>query len=247
MSSFPDSIAKFDAALRRILTTSTAHDREASLVSFTAQYSQGRSVYQMVRSVCADDNLMISCAQRSVRHPLGFDKFVLHATGTYQLRLHIWWPEEAHGTEHIHNHRFSFVSGIVSGRIQVSSYRSIRDGVQYTRFREKRHPNGGMYEYHSYGQVRVGVASLQTLCPGSAYYLDSGELHRVYAVDDGLSATLFIRLSQARKSTDVLVHSDGAVPATGLRANMAAGEAKRRLESFVRTLALVDDCGSYFT
>ena len=232
VSGLPDQITSFDSDLRQILTTSSILNREASLTSFALKCSQRSLVRRLVESVCSDDRLMASCAQRSVRHPLGFDKFVLHATDAYQLRLHIWWPEDAHGTEHIHNHRFSFVSGIILGRIQLASYRSMRSGVSYARYREKRHPSGSMYEYHPYGQARVGLANLQTLCAGTAYYLDSGELHRVYAADDGLSATLFIRFSQARKSTDVLVDAGGELPTTGTRANMNVREAKQRLESF---------------
>ncbi len=236
ISNLPGSIVVFDAGLRHILTTSSMSDRERSLVSFAIRYSQRRLVFQLVKSVCADDGLMVLSAQRSTRHPLGFDKFVLYATDIYQLRLHVWWPDEAHGIEHIHNHRFSFVSGIVFGKIQLASYRSIRDGMSYARFREKRHPSDGMYEYHPYGHVRVGLASLQTLCAGSAYYLDSRELHRVHAVNDGLSATLFIRLPQVRKSTDVLVDPGGHIPTTGLRPNMTVGEARQRLESFASVL-----------
>jgi hypothetical protein len=233
--SLPGSIAAFDTGLRQILTTSS-YDREADIASLAMQYSQRGLVYQMIKSICADDSLMSSCAQRSARHPLGFDKFVLYATDAYQLRIHVWWPGETHGTEHIHNHRFSFVSGIIAGKIHVASYRLARKGVSYARFREKKYPDDGMYEYHPYGNVQIGLASLQMLCPGSVYYLDSRELHRVQAADDRLSATLFIRLSQIRASTDVLVDTGGKMPTSGLRDSMAIDAARRRLESFASVM-----------
>lgn len=231
MTNLPRSIETFDTDLKHILTTLPPHDREFSATSFAMYYSHRRLVHEIVQSICADDRLLTLCAERSTRHPLGFDKFVLHATDIYQLRIHVWWPEVVHGTEHIHNHRFSFASGIIFGKIHVASYRSARNGIPHARFREKRY-SGGMYEYRPYGQVQVGLASLQTLCPGSAYYLDSGELHRVQVVDQDLSATLFIRLSQDRKSTDVLVNSGGELPTTGQRDNMAVDDARQRLESF---------------
>lgn len=232
VTDLPSDMAAFDSDLRRILATCPASRREAEIASFARRYSERAPVAGMIGSVCASNNLLIACAGLSVRHPLGFDKFVLYSTDLYQLRLHIWWPGEAHGTEHIHNHRFSFVSGIIAGRIIVASYRPERDGVPHRGFRETKDPVAGGYSYRPSGPVQVNLASLQTLCAGCAYYLDSGELHRVQAAGGGLAATLFIRFPRNRENTDVLVASDGVLPATGQREIMGIDETRRRLGSF---------------
>ena len=238
LADLPKPVAAFDVGLRRVLTTFSPEEREIGMLSFAGQYSKRAAVAEIVSSVYTDTGLMAVCGGRSVRHPLGFDKFVLYASDVYQLRLHVWWPDEVHGTEHIHNHRFSFVSGIIVGEIFVASYRSMRGGVPHTRFRETRYRSGSGYEYGSYGRMHVGTASMHTLGAGCAYYLDSGELHRVQAANGHLAATLFIRLPQNRRNTDVLVAVNGELPVTGPRESMGMAEAKRRLTSFARMMGL---------
>ncbi|HZR51765.1 MAG TPA: hypothetical protein VFB06_19905 [Streptosporangiaceae bacterium] len=237
MTSLPTDIAAFDADLRRILTTCPTNERAAEIAAFTRRYSERDPVTGIVGAVCASSNMLVACAGKSVRHPLGFDKFVLHSADLYQLRLHVWWPGEAHDIEHIHNHRFSFVSGIIAGQISVASYRLERHGVPHTRFRETKDPVAGRYAYRPSGPVEATLASLQTLCTGCAYYLDSGELHRVQAAGGGLAATLFIRFPRNRENTDVLVAANGALPVTGWRETMGVDETRRRLGSFASMMS----------
>lgn len=230
-----EPMAAFDAVVSRA-PASTVRESAAEAISFVNRYCQPEAIGDIVRSVCADENLMASCGRRATEHPLGFDKYVLYSVGSYALRLHIWWPGQERVREHIHNHRFSFASAVILGGMNVESYRPSSDGATYVRYQETR-DIGRFYAYQPRGQLGVGLSALHSLGPGSSYYLGANEYHRVQAPDQGLSATLFVGLSHDRSTTDILVNVDQRPPTVGARTSMGVPEAKRRLAAFCRALA----------
>ena len=120
-STLADLVRDLDAALEESYARGY-WPRQQNLTSIIRRYSGRDSMLSIVTSISRDEYLMDSCVKRSQIHPLGFDKIVLLAAPNYQVHLHVWW-NHASTREDIHNHRFSFASGVVTGAIRMSSYR----------------------------------------------------------------------------------------------------------------------------
>jgi hypothetical protein len=234
----PEIVQKLSTDLERIFSTQSRSDRQTALTSVALHYTKSDMMYGVVEAVCADDDLMNACAQSSESHPLGFDKFVLFASPLYEVRIHIWWPDAAKGRGDIHNHRFSFASAVIAGAIQVSSYRAGRPGVAMTRLAESR-VESNVYEYNPVGSVEVKRITTLALSRGSAYYMDSSELHRVEVMGKGMTATLFISSGDERKNTTVITERDARKALAAKRDRLTIDEAKRRLLTFANDTARI--------
>ncbi|MGQ0777082.1 MAG: hypothetical protein ACT4NY_22150 [Pseudonocardiales bacterium] len=178
-----------------------------------AEFSESTRFAEVLREVLADqDFLACEVTPRSYRHALGFDKFVLVSQQPlFQVRLHVWSPDHRYGVEHVHNHRFSFVSTVLTGELDVEIHRldtSRRDMVRFDEFSD---PGSLAWRLHEVGPVGTKLELAMTLSTGSSYYLDSDVLHRVAAAPGKLISTLFIETAATRASTTVLI-PDVTVP-----------------------------------
>jgi hypothetical protein len=230
-TALPEPARSFDSDLAALLDDQHGFDAGA-LSSFVLEQSRPESVGRIIDAVCSDDALAARCFRASVTHPLGFDKYMLLASARYQLRLHIWWPELRRGREDIHNHRFSFVSGMVTGKLQVSTYEIGKKGAMMQRFKEVRNPASGDYRYEPDQEVCIRQTNMLTLEANSGYYMDSAVLHRVDVPAGMLAATLFLRIGDDRKSTSVVVDCSSSAPVSGVRHALGADDARRRLRRF---------------
>jgi hypothetical protein len=167
-------------------------------------------------------------------HPLGFDKFTLLTSPLYEVRLHIWWPDTRRGREDIHNHRFSFISAVILGQVDVSLYEIASPGTTMLQFREHRQTGG--YRYVELANVAVQQSGASSFSVGSAYYLRSSVLHRVDVSHGRMAATLFVRIRQQTRSTTVLVERGRGAPKSGLRQTFEVPDVQRRLDAFLQIL-----------
>ena len=73
-------------------------------------------VSELLKLVHTCSNVAADCAGKSYLHPLGFHKLMLvNASPLFELRIHAWRPTYTVGVDHIHNHRFGFVSSVIRG------------------------------------------------------------------------------------------------------------------------------------
>jgi hypothetical protein len=231
----PKPIQLLDAELSRLLQQSARN--RTRLVSLALAYGGHEQIRAILRAVCESEQLLVSCASRSLAHPLGFDKFALLSSEYYQVRLHIWWPEGIRGREDIHNHRFSFISAVIVGQVNVGVYEIARPGTAMMRFREHRELGGSSYRYVQLDNVQVQQSGSSSFAAGSAYYLRSSTLHRVDVASGTLAATLFVRIPRLARPTTVLVHRGGNAPAAGARSAFSPAETRERLLAFGAALA----------
>jgi hypothetical protein len=229
----PEQMLALDAYLVATLDKQALVD-VAALSSFIVEQSGPESVGRIIDAVCSDDVLAERCFRASESHPLGFDKYLLFSSDRYDLRLHIWWPESPRGREDIHNHRFSLVSGMIVGKMRVSTYEISEDeaGPTMQIFEEVRNPVSDEYRYEKGSRVSVRQANMFALEDTGGYYLHSTVLHRVDVQENKLAATLFLRIGDERKSTSVVVDASSPGPVSGVRGPLDAEETRKRLQSF---------------
>lgn len=104
----------------------------------------------LIGGILQDDVLMDEIAGRSYRHVNHFDKIVLVDTGAqlgYRLTLHAWCPpytEKELKDELIHDHRFSFWSTILTGRLVSQNFARGRTRTRPPRFRGSTSSSTGM-------------------------------------------------------------------------------------------------------
>lgn len=233
--SLPEPVRSLDARVISALKPDTEAEVNR-LTSYLAEVSRPESVRLIIDAICADGELAEQCFHTALTHPLGFDKFVLYAAEAYDLRLHIWWPDEKRGREDIHNHRFSLFSGIIMGELQISAYEVCRQGVGMSCYEEVLNDREGKYHYMPQQRVYVKQTSAISLSRGSAYYLSSKVLHRVAANGGALAATIFIRGIESRRTSLVIRGTAEPAPSPGIRATLDRAEAENRIRSFLKVL-----------
>ena len=139
-----------------------------------------KNITAALRFILSSESLLTEIAKRSYHHTNHFDKIVLVDTGSqlgYRLTLHLWCPpysEREINDEQIHDHRFSFWSRILAGKIVFQNY--VRDG------------SGVMFREYQYIPERLGVATTGN------YYIDVGESPLLELQRSGQSAGEFYHL-----------------------------------------------------
>ena len=90
-------------------------DKKAALET-TSALAQSSRLVELLQSLHGDLQAAATCAQQSYLHPLGFHRLMLiDASPLFELRCHVWWPDASPGVDHVHNHRFAFISAVVRG------------------------------------------------------------------------------------------------------------------------------------
>jgi len=186
------------------------------------------SLRDLIGSVLASDGLTETLAHRSYPHPLGFDKIILLSEQPLgQLRLHVWWPETARRREHVHDHRFSFASFVVTGEVRMRVYRPSDDGEALVHFRETSVAAEGVWDFQRLGDESLRMCIKADLGAGSTYAMPADALHRIDASPQ-LTATLFLETRAVRGHSSIYVDREG-LPRPARRRSFSAGELRDRL------------------
>ncbi|MEU1311547.1 hypothetical protein ABZ419_22020 [Streptomyces cinnamoneus] len=179
-------------------------------------------ISDLLQQYLADDDLLDEIAGRSYRHVNHFDKIVLVDSGNrlgYRLTLHAWCPpyteKELHD-ELIHDHRFSFWSTILTGRL-VSQNFSRTDGpgaaeatgYPVTPFRQYRYSpeklgvstHSNFYEF--VGDTELAVTGETVEEQGNAYHLQYHRIHRVALPMESMTCTMVLRGPRERDFSNV--------------------------------------------
>lgn len=201
------------------------------LLTAVAEYARTQAVSESLRELCGVPAILAACAARSIPHPLGFDKFVLTATDRYQIQLHIWWPGTSYEREHVHDHRFGFVSAVLAGRLRMSEFVVAATGETMNRFEERHEAGNDDFLFRFVDAVPVRCKGSVELGPGGAYFVAADLLHRVDVAPGGLVATLFVKLRPERLTTTILVDPGAGPPPPAIRRPYTTDEADRRLRS----------------
>jgi hypothetical protein len=116
----------------------------AALLEILSAMARPDDLAELLLSLSKDDKAIAACAARSFRHPLGFSKLTLiDALPLFNLRVHVWWPGDEGGVDHVHNHRFSFVSAVVCGSYDMQLFERDPAGSPVVEYRENVSPELG--------------------------------------------------------------------------------------------------------
>jgi hypothetical protein len=196
---------------------------------FVDRLTQPGSFGRLLELLLKSKGIVEQIARHSYRHPLGFDKFVLAPLRPLgQLRLHVWWPEDEREREHVHNHRFGFISGVLVGQVQTSVYKPC-DGNDLTHFSEVGGTREWKFENLGCGSVSLSINA--SLAAGSVYSMPADALHRIDATRQ-LTATLFLESAAHRGSSSIYL-TGTQEPAAYRCEALHPDDARRRLSQLL--------------
>ena len=174
----------------------------------------------VLNRILADEALLDEVAGRSYRHVNHFDKIVLVDTGAqcgYRLTLHAWCPpysEKELNDELIHDHRFSFWSTILTGRLVSQNFARPKDadapsdspriGFQQYRYSpEKQGVSTTSNFYEFVGETELEMTGDSVEEQGNAYHLKYHRIHRVVLPKESITCTLVLRGPREREFSNV--------------------------------------------
>jgi hypothetical protein len=205
--------------------------RSRSLCELTqcvGEMGRPNSVLAILRDIVDDDEQLTRSASLSSTHPLGFDKLVLHSTDRYQVRLHIWWPHLAPQREDIHDHRFDFISSVVTGRLYVENYaQSASSALTMNGYAERHALGTGRYDFDPLGSLHVSQIGSSILQPGSVQFTSAEILHRVRASEGELTVTFFVKAPVVGRAKTTVLISDDAEPPVKVGGSMLSTDVFR--------------------
>ena len=170
----------------------------------------------ILRQILDDRQLLKEVASRSYRHTNHFDKIVVIDSGNnlgYRLTLHLWNPpysEQETQDEQIHDHRFSFWSSVLVGRIVFQNYARDASGTIFNEYQyipEKR-DLATMRNFY----IDVGGSPLLEGAPtkgktGDVYHLPYNCIHRVVLPSSEMTCTLVLRGPRQKNYASVFSNS----------------------------------------
>jgi predicted metal-dependent enzyme (double-stranded beta helix superfamily) len=202
-----------------------------------SRIAQPAHLIELISSISGDPDAITSCAARSFRHPLGFDKIMLVGqVPLFTLRVHVWRPSNTLRVDHIHNHRFDFVTTVIRGGYDMELFQLDESGVPMIEH-EERTSGVGEWKLHPIGEARLKLLTTHRIRPHSAYDLRSHAFHRVIVDPNRLCMTLFLQSTPTATTTRVFAKSGELAPATNSRHTLTPKLYRDELETLLDDLA----------
>jgi hypothetical protein len=211
-------------------------DRSAELLETVSAMARPSELTELLLSLYKDDQAISACTKRSFRHPLGFDKLALiDALPLFILRIHAWWPRSESGVDHVHNHRFSFVSSIVCGSYDMQMYTKDPNGSLMVEYQEEVTADLG-WRLQRVATTRIKPLTTIRLQQGASYALPAETLHRITVQHEVPCLTLFLQTKISRSTTQVFVDHDDPVPAGTPKRPFSCENYRQQLASVISLL-----------
>jgi hypothetical protein len=176
------------------------------------------SLHSRIRAILRHRDLLAAVAERSYRHPNGFDKIVL-AVGTapkWKLRVHYWhdWSSQTMDPN-IHNHRWNFASEVPLGSLEATYYDvAINEGGPLNAYRYYSPEGGSSFAFLPAGRATAVVTSVDTYRAGDSYTLAYDSFHRVRVTQ--LPAATLVLQGPVRRGHTLVLRDDSPPAATKL-------------------------------
>jgi hypothetical protein len=208
----------------------------ADLLEIVSAMARPSDLAELLLSLSKVDKAIAACAERSFRHPLGFSKLTLiDALPLFNLRVHVWWPGDEGGVDHVHNHRFSFVSGVACGSYDMQLYEQDPAGSPVIEYCENVSPELGWRLDHV-AATRIRPLTTIRLKPGTSYALPAETLHRVTVKRTVPCVTLFLQTTVSRSTTQVFIKPGEPIPSQTPKEPYSGDDYRRQLESILALL-----------
>jgi hypothetical protein len=227
----------YDALRAELLATARSMPRKHRVgETLVGRLGTVDALLALLGQIEGDEAWIEQVAVSSYRHALGFDKFVLiPAWPDAQLRMHVWWPGDARVAEHVHDHRYSFASAVVAGRLRNNVFAVGDSGLavgDYRRYAEDGAIVTQQWQFSYQGEERAGLSLSAEMSPGSTYSMHAGVLHRV-EVSRALTVTLLVETSAVKQSSSVLVGQGRPQPSLTPQTRFDEATLRQRLKRLV--------------
>jgi hypothetical protein len=197
----------------------------------TSALAQPALLIELLQSLYGDPQMVEACARLSYLHPLGFHKLMLvNASPIFELRCHAWWPDSSPGADHVHDHRFAFISAVVRGGYQMEVFQTDPTGTPALEYHEIVSPGTG-WILNPIGISRLRLLSSAQHGQGTSYALEADALHRVIVPPGNLCITLVLRTALMGSKTRVFANPDHAAPAKIPVRVMSGDDYRRQLDA----------------
>jgi hypothetical protein len=198
---------------------------------------QPSQLAELAKCVSADPDATAACAARSYRHPLGFDKIMLvECNPIFTLRLHVWWPASVPSVDHVHNHRFDFMSLVVQGGYEMEVFEVGNTGNPVAEYREELHDEEGSRLQHI-GKANLRPLTTVRLKQGASYALNAEALHRVSVRPGTFCMTLFLQTAPWKSATRVFADPSERILATNPKKVLSPESYRRELKAVISELS----------
>ena len=132
-------------------------------------------------------------AARSYIHQNGFVKMPLFKNETTAVRLHIWSAAGAtRWTGNIHDHRFSFWSHVICGKLVQRRWNEAASGEVYSRYRYVPCAAGAQHTLHYEREQALRQCGMEEFKKGQTYSLSSGTIHQTTIMPEETAITLLV-------------------------------------------------------
>jgi hypothetical protein len=189
----------------------SGEESEQAALEVMASLADRARLSELLRSVHASSNVTAGCARKSYLHPLGFHKLMLvNASPLFELRIHVWRPTYTVGVDHIHNHRFGFVTSVIRGGYDMQIFQTSSNGTPMLEYREVADPHSG-WKLEQWGSAQLQLLTSVRLRQGASYALAAETLHQVTVPEGTHCVTLLLRTTATSSTTRVFVRRDQKV------------------------------------
>lgn len=201
------------------------------------------SIFQLFECILNDQSLIEEIAKRSYRHTNHFDKIVLIDSGDrlgYRLTLHLWTPpyssNEAND-EQIHDHRFSFWSHILTGRMISQNF--VRDATgtffaEYQYIPEKLGTSTVGNFYIDVGKSPLLESEKLEYRAGEFYSFPYNQIHRVVLPLTEMTCTIVLRGPRQKNYASVFSNSKMYDPSRNIM--FSSKKLKDKLSAIMNTM-----------
>ena len=188
--------------LKRLVDQVLASSARRPVHERLAYLAQQGLVSMFLKLALSDQEQLRLIASRSYAHYNNFDKIVLLSCpdSPYDLRLHVWWPDECQSArENIHDHKWDFSSVVLKGEYYFEIYELSPVGFEMYEHRYFTRAGRDQYDLPVVSKERLNCISAGEVRAGDAYTMTNDILHRVVCSTHGVTATLVV---QSRKVKD---------------------------------------------
>jgi hypothetical protein len=172
------------------------------------------------------------------RHPLGFLHVeltpLLRLPRAERLRLHIWPSTSYLGDPagNIHDHTWSLTSVVLRGSLRDRNYEPIPcERGAYTGTRVVYGEQNAFVDDSRYSLEKVAD---RTVVPGQVYKVPARVVHRTDVTTAQTVTVVLAEETQDERGGPLLLHRDGAVVGTSVRARVSTAELSRELSAVRR-------------
>lgn len=211
-------------------------DGEQALLAAMSSLAEPGRLAGLLRSIQTSPQRTSECAARSYLHPLGFRKLLLiDESPLFELRIHYWQPSDVTSMDHVHDHRFGFISSVICGGYDMLLFQADDDGTPMREYREAAYPGTG-WQLERQGTTRLRLLTNVRLRPGASYALAPGALHRVAVPASTCCVTLMLSTIPTGATTRVFVQQGQDVRTVIPMRAMSHQEYRRQMASVLDEL-----------